>query len=273
MKDLKTNEQITPNKPQTINQRFDSETYESSKKDINNSDISNEKIPKKSIDFFPKKMNIEKLDKSLEIYRKYSLENKLIIKDFVPKLRPIEIHVMPSKFRLNRKGFKDLKRNKKNKILLNSNNYYISCPNSEEDSDESQNFESSKEIFPLKSEQNNSHNKLSLSVDKKIIDIKLTRKFLQKTKNKNIPKIYSKNNFTIKGKYSKDLDLGNSSSDSDLYDINEIDDYDDYSSLTYENKEIKEGNTNKKEKNNKNRNRTRSLSILEMLQKKYLNED
>jgi len=113
MKDLKKNEQITPNKPQTINQRFDSETYESSKKDINNSDISNEKIPKKSIDFFPKKMNIEKLDKSLEIYRKYSLENKLIIKDFVPKLRPIEIHVMPSKFRLNRKGFKDLKRNKK----------------------------------------------------------------------------------------------------------------------------------------------------------------
>ena len=272
MQDLKENQKITPNKLKINNQRFDSETYESSKKDINTSqnDTSNEKIPKKSIDFFPKKMNIEKLDKPLEIYRKYTLENQLIIKDFVPQLKPIEIHVVPSKFRLNKKGFKDLKCNKENKILLNSNNYYISCPNSVEDSDESLNLESSKEILPLKSEnKDNSHNKHPASEDEKILDINGTRKFLQKTKNKNIPKIHSKNNFVKKGKYSKDFNLGNSF-DSDLSDIDEIDDY---SMLIYKNNETKEENNNK-EKNNKNKNRTHSFSILEMLQKKFeLNDD
>ena len=59
--------------------------------------------------------------------RKYSFEEKLVIKkDFVPQLRPIEIHLVPSKLRLNKKGFKDLKCNKDNKILLMSNNYFIS---------------------------------------------------------------------------------------------------------------------------------------------------
>ena len=50
-------EQITPNKSQSNKQIFDSETNESSKKDINLSQNSaNEKQFKKSIEFFPKKI-------------------------------------------------------------------------------------------------------------------------------------------------------------------------------------------------------------------------
>ena len=124
-------EQITPNKSQLNKQYFDSETNESSKKDINLSQTSsNEKQFKKSIEFFPKKIYIEELNESEEVQRKYTIENKLEIKDFVPKLKPIEIHLIPSKLRLNKKGIKDYKRNKNNKILLNSKKYFISCPNS-----------------------------------------------------------------------------------------------------------------------------------------------
>ena len=111
-------EQITLNKNKLNKQYFDSETNESSKKDINLSqNSSNEKQFKKSIEFFPKKMYIEELNESEEVQRKYTIENKLEIKDFVPKLKPIEIHLIPSKLRLNKKGIKDYKRNKNNKIL------------------------------------------------------------------------------------------------------------------------------------------------------------
>ena len=253
---------ITPNKTQFNKQHFDSETYESSQKDINYNTSEN----KKSIDFFPKNINIDKIDKSPDVHRKYTVENKLIIKDFVPQLRPIEIHVVPSKLRLNTKGFKDLKCNKNNKVLLNSNKYFISCPNSDED-DESEKYESSKE------NQSSSNiikiDTISKSLFNIDIDIKETRKKLQKTKNKNIPKVHSKNNFPIKGKYNNDLNLG-ISSDSDLYDIDEIDNY---SLVAYENEnEKKEDNKNEniddKDKNNK-RNRTRSFTILEMLQKRF----
>ena len=245
---------ITPNKIQFNKQHFDSETYESSKKDININTSEN----KKSIDFFPTKINIDKIDESPEVHRKYTVEKKLIIKDFVPQIRPIEIHVVPSKLRLNKKGFKDLKCNKNNKILLNSNKYFISCPNSDED-DDSEKFESSKE------NQSSSNiikiDKISKSLFNIDIDIKGTRKNLQKTKNKNIPKVHSKNNFPIKGKYNNDLNLG-ISSDSDLYDIDEIDNY---SLITYENEnkeDDKKENIGGNEKNNK-RNRTRSFTILE----------
>ena len=253
---------ITPNKIQFNKQHFDSETYESSQKDFNINTSEN----KKSIDFFPKKINIDKIDKSTDVHRKYTVENKLIIKDFVPQIRPIEIHVVPSKLRLNKKGFKDLKCNKNNKILLNSNTYFISCPNSDED-DDSEKYESSKE------NQSSSNiikiDKISKTLFNINIDIKETRKKLQKTKNKNknIPKVHSKNNFPIKGKYNNDLNLG-ISSDSDLYDIDEIDNY---SLLEYENEKKEEDKIekiNNKDKNNK-RYRTRSFTILEMLQKRY----
>ena len=247
-------EQITPNKSQSNKQIFDSETNESSKKDINLSQNSaNEKQSKKSIEFFPKKIYIEELDESEEVQRKYTIESRLEIKDFVPKLKPMEIHLVPSKLRLNKKGIKDYKRNN-NKILLNSNKYFISCPNSEDE--DSENYSSSKEIikeFCIQDDLNDS-------------DINLTRKILQKTKNKNMPKVHSKNEVVSKGKYENELNLDNSS-DSDLYDIDEIDNY---SLLEYDDKEEnkKEKKENEEKSDNKNRNRANSISILELLRKK-----
>ena len=245
-------EQITPNKSQSNKQYFDSETNESSKKDINSSQTStNEKQYKKSIEFFPKKIYIEELNESEEVQRKYTIESKLEIKDFVPKLKPIEIHLVPSKLRLNKKGIKDYKRNKNNKILLNSKKYFISCPNSEDE--DSENYSSSKEIIKElynKDEMNDS-------------DINLTRRILQKTKNKNMPKVHSKNEVVSKGKYENELNLDNSSDYSDLYDIDEIDNY---SLLEYNDKE--ENKKENEEINNKNRNRANSFSILELLRKK-----
>jgi hypothetical protein len=101
------------------------------------------------------------------------MEEHLIIKDFVHQLKPIEIHLVPSKLRLNKKGFKDLKCNKDNKILLMSKNYFISCPNSEEESDIC--------LSPKSS-----------PIDKNA-NIKDTRKFLQKMKSGSLPKVMSRN--------------------------------------------------------------------------------
>ena len=265
---------IIPNKSLLNNQCFDSGTYENSKKELNTSQSGasqNEKIPKKSIDFLPKKMNLEKIDKSLEVYRKYTLENELIIKDFVPHLKPIKIHVVPSKLCLNKKGFKDLKCNKENKILLNSNKYFISCPNLEDEDDYDNNdkskntHESSNDIISLNLNKYNINNISHIEEGKTVLDINETRKNLQKTKNLNIQKIYSKN-VIVKGNYDKCLNPGNSS-ESDLYDIDETDNY---SLLEYEKTDgNKNENVNDKEKNKNNRNRTHSFSILEMLKKKY----
>ena len=270
--------QITPNKSHLKKQCFDSETYESSVKDINTSKINtpNDKIPKKSIDIFPKKINIEKIAKNLDVYRKYTMENQLIIKDFVPQLKPIKIHIIPPKLCLNKKSFKDSKRNKKNKILLNSKQYFISCPNSDEESDDENEELEYKEITKYGSSNENinlnydsnkiiCNNKLFLNENK--INIKEIRKNLQKTKNKNIQKINSKINFISKRKFNKDFNFGNSS-ESDLYDIDEIDNY---SLLEYEKDDEnknKNENQNNKENNNKNRNRIHSFTILEMLQKR-----
>jgi len=251
---MQRDNQITPNKSQLNKQNFDSETNESSKKDINLSQTStNEKQYKKSIEFFPKKIYIEELNESEEVQRKYTIESRLEIKDFVPKLKPMEIHLVPSKLRLNKKGIKDYKRNN-NKILLNSKKYFISCPNSEDE--DSENYSSSKEIikeFCIQDDLNDS-------------DINLTRKILQKTKNKNMPKVHSKNEVVSKGKYENELNLDNSS-DSDLYDIDEIDNY---SLLEYDDKEEnkKEKKENEEKSDNKNRNRANSISILELLRKK-----
>ena len=268
MQNLNQKEPKKSNNSQLGKQNFDLEMYANSKNDINSSpqtnDMPNEKILKKSIDLFPKKIYMEELDKSLKVNRKYTAENQLIIKDFVPQLKPIVIHVVPSKLRLNKKGIKDLKRNK-NKVLLNSNKYYISCPSSEED--DSDKYISSKEILPLCNNKNENNNKNVLIFEEtNDISINKIRKNLQKTKNGNIQKIHSKNDIVVKGKYDKDLNL-NYSSESDLYDIDEIDNY---SLLEYDKEDEKNiESINKNESNNKGRNRTHSFTILEMLQKNY----
>ena len=102
---------------------------------------------KSSLLNFPKKKYFEELSYeeyvNLEIsLRKYSEQPSLNIKNFVPHLKPLKMHFIPSKLKLNTKGFKDLKRNQiNNQILIKTKNYYISCPSSDNDSLSDQSIE------------------------------------------------------------------------------------------------------------------------------------
>lgn len=293
-------------KPHNI---YDSDTLESShnqknkadSEEINNSSDFNEDVYnelKKSLGFPSKKIYIEEPEPEIKNYnkRKFSIEGQLFIKDFVPHLKPIEIHLVPSKFHLNKKGFKDLKCNKNNKFLLMNNNYFISCPNSEEsesdfindkeakekeDEDDSQSSDSknnNKDL--LKKEDKN--NKIEVKIKRE--SIKDTRKILQRMKSCCIPKILSKNNISSKcKKYEKEIEYDSDNEydceckdfknlfdkdedkkeEEELYDLN--DSSNDYKFLGYK-------KNNKNEQHNL-RGRLRSFSILEVLKRRcYLDE-
>ncbi len=237
----------------TIHKQYldDSETYENSTKyKTDNSEKNNSVVEElhkgliKSIGFFSKKIYIEKpeTDENNSNKRKYSMEEQLIIKDFVPQLKPIEIHLVPSKLRLNKKGFKDLKCNKDNKILLMSNNYFISCPNSEEESD------------ICLSPENTS------PIDKNA-NIKEIRKDLQKLKSGSLPKVLSRNVIESNCKlYKDDLkfenELEKNPLDFDDDNNNEIENenlllYDDNDFLNYNVGSFDAENENKKDENKK----------------------
>ena len=242
----------------SIHKQFldDSETYDNSTKYKNDnseknnsiSDVSNTKF-KKSIGFFPKKIFIEKpeLDEKKVNNRKYSMEEHLIIKDFVPQLKPIEIHLVPSKLYLNKKGFKDNK--------LNLNNSFISCPNSEEESDIC--------LSPIN----------NLPLNKKG-NIKKTRKILKRLKSGNIQKVMSKNviesNCNIFKEYLKfEFDSEKDSFVLDdnllLYDDN---DFINYNMTNFEeeyNNENENKNNNDEFRNSVKNDRINSCSILDVL--------
>ena len=240
----------------------DSETYENSTKykaenstKYNSNSLIEElnKGLKKSIGFFPKKIYIEKPEPEDNHInnRKYSMEEHLIIKDLVPQLKPIEIHLVPSKLRLNKKGFRDLKCNKDNKILLMSNNYFISCPNSEEESD---NCLSSKNASPLNKKEN----------------IKKTRKILQKMKSGSLVKVMSRNLIESNCKlYKNDLNLEFDSEKDSI----DLDDnlllYDDNDFINYKMTSFEgENNQNENKKEDEHfvrNNRINSCSILDVL--------
>lgn len=246
----KDNSQITPNKFQLTKQYTDdhSDTYESSQKHI---DSYNSNKFQKSIGFFPKKIYLEEPEEEETTpRRKYSIAEKLVIKDFVPQLKPIEIHLVPSKLNLNRKGFKDLKCNKNNKILLLSNNYYISAPNSNEEEDSDNYFSSSKENL-LNIDKNNDNN---IIIKKQ--SIKNTRKNLSRMKNENenMVKIYSKNNFPQCEKIKNEIGFINDF----IKDSDELFDSDSFS------------DGEKKKEDNK-QDKTNTLTILDVLQNKFNN--
>ena len=267
----------------TIHKQYldDSETYENSTKyKTDNSEKNNSLVEelhkglKKSIGFFSKKIYIEKpeTDENNSNKRKYSMEEQLIIKDFVPQLKPIEIHLVPSKLRLNKKGFKDLKCNKDNKILLMSNNYFISCPNSEEESD------------ICLSPENTS------PIDKNA-NIKEIRKDLQKMKSGSLPKVLSRNVIESNCKlYKDDLkfenELEKNSLDLDDDNNNEIENenlllYDDNDFLNYNMGSFDVENESKKDENKKENegertvrtNRINSCSILDVLKNRISFDD
>ena len=249
----------------------DSETYESSQKcktdySEKKSSIDNlNKNFKKSLGFFTKKnLYMENIDSNLDnqIKRKYSMEEKLVIKkNFVPQLKPIEIHLVPSKLRLNKKGFKDLKCNKDNKILLMSNNYFISCPNSEEEEEE----ESEIDFEP--------------ETNKKDEDIKSTRKNLQKMKSGNLPKVLSRNLIEPNCKIFKEemkIDYDSDKDDSFDFkdDINYLNNdnlllYDENDFINYKINENKEDKNLKEGEKIVRSNRINSCSILDVLKNRF----
>ena len=249
----------------------DSETYESSQKcktdySEKKSSIDNlNKNFKKSLGFFTKKnLYMENIDSNLDnqIKRKYSMEEKLVIKkNFVPQLKPIEIHLVPSKLRLNKKGFKDLKCNKDNKILLMSNNYFISCPNSEEEEEE----ESEIDFEPEK--------------NKKDEDIKSTRKNLQKMKSGNLPKVLSRNLIEPNCKIFKEemkIDYDSDKEDSFDFkdDINYLNNdnlllYDENDFINYKINENEEDKNLKEGEKIVRSNRINSCSILDVLKNRF----
>ena len=109
------------NKNSKKKQTSESETCENS----NSEHIKIKKKPyKRSVDFFPKKMEIE------EIVEDFSKRRNTISipGNYVPQIKPIKVDIIPSKLRLNKICFKDLKCNKNNKVLLYANKYFISCP-------------------------------------------------------------------------------------------------------------------------------------------------
>ena len=232
---------------------FDSETCENS----NSDNIKpKKKFYKRSVDFFPKKMEIDELDDD-NTKRRNTIAMCGNIKNFVPQIKPIKIDLVPSKLRLNKIGFKDLKCNKNNKVLLYANKYFISCPNiqDEEDNDELDNLRFYGNI--------NVNSSSEINTDNKNEDINQTRKNLLKTKNKNIPKVGSVNNPHLKNKFNRELNIG-CSSDSDLYDIDEsIND-----SINENLEDNYKINFVENDENNKKRDRYNSWTILDVLQKK-----
>ena len=250
----------------------DSETYESSqrcKTDFSEKKSSTDYVIqnlKKNLGFFPKKnLYMEDIDSNFNLHskkkRKYSLEEKLVIKNFVPQLKPIEIHLVPSKLCLNKKGFKDLKCNKDNKILLMSNNYFISCPNSEEEEEE----ESEIDFEP--------------ETNKKDEDIKSTRKNLQKMKSGNLPKVLSRNLIEPNCKIFKEemkIDYDSDKEDSFDFkdDINYLNNdnlllYDENDFINYKINENKEDKNLKEGEKIVRSNRINSCSILDVLKNRF----
>ena len=228
----------------------ESETHENSTKEKSK----NRKNKKFSVDFFPKKMEIEEIDDDIG-KRRNTISMCGKITNFVPQIKPIKIDIIPSKLRLNKMGFKDLKCNKNNKVLLYANKYFISCPNiqDEEVNDEIDNMKAFDKINVNFSNEINNNN------------INQTRKKMLIMKNKNIPKVLSENNPHLKNKYNKELNIGYSS-ESDLYDIDEsIND-----SINEDEFKINilDNNHNENDYNNKKRDRYNSWSILDILQKK-----
>lgn len=193
--------------------------------------------------------DLETSDNSLNKINNISEKNEIIEeseknhKHFVPKIKPKKIQLVPSKLRLNKKGFKDLKRNKDNKILILSNNYFISCPNSEEE--EGSDIDFSLPVF-------NNKNKISN-----------IRKIMKKTKKENLPRIRSKNLAKIRNKkYVKDFEIDNEIDNNDLDDLLEIKE-NDYCNNNEELNSFDEENSNGRFE------RFNSCSILDVLKNKF----
>ena len=136
--------------------------------------------------------------------RKYSIEPQIFRKEFVPVLKPIEIHLVPSKLKLNEMEFKH-KKNKKNKDFFSC----LSCPCSEEGSEINSDLDLSSsldisEISDLSKNINNTNDEKGLNaIRKKFSKIKFGS--IQKVKtNKNLKKKLTSKQFECFNIYDND---------------------------------------------------------------------
>ena len=231
--------------------------------------------------------DIEKLTetKYSNLMRKYSMEPHIFRKEFVPVLKPIEIHLIPTKLILNEEDFKHSKKNKNKEAS-------ISCPYSEDEKliNDELNFSDISDIsdFSELSNKNDSENGLK-ELRKNFIRLKSGQiqkvKTIKTIKHK-ISKKFDFEGSDIEGNKSENddenEDKGSISSDSDLYDDNNI--FINYSIKPYNNKELglkptksnkvvthfnyindDNDNNNNNNMNVKKRNRINSMSILDTL--------
>ena len=136
----------------------------------------------------------EKNQNKNSIIRKYTLEPQIFRKEFVPVLKPIEIHLVPSKLRLNEIKFKHNKsKNKYNK----DNTSCISCPCSEEESEVNYylDMSNSSEISDSSDLSNNNKNIVNNLNENGLKDIR--KKFI-KIRTGSIHKVMTKKNLKNK---------------------------------------------------------------------------
>lgn len=233
-----------------------------------------------------KNQNAGKMEDNNQInmMRKYTMEPQIFRKEFVPVLKPIVIHWVPTKLILNKKEFKHFRKN-------TNKGSPISCPCSgdENEINEELSFSNDSDISDLSNEYlNNDENGLK-EIRKKFIKLKSgsiqkvkTRKTIKAKKSNKFD--YFQNSDVEEEKVDKeDKEL---SSDSDLYDDNIFTNYQmkPYDKVElglkstkstklcignikgYEN-EINEDN-NKNNTALKKRNRIYSMSILDTLKNK-----
>lgn len=155
----------------------------------------------------------KKQNNNKNFIRKYTIEPKIFRKEFVPVLKPIEIHLVPSKLRLNEVGFKHRKKKNFKKDLLSC----FSCPCSEEEnSDRDNDFDlsNSSDISELSD--------LSQNINKIINEngIKGIRRQFIKLKSDSIHKVMTKN--TLKNKKAKQFDCFDKINDNYEDNINNI---------------------------------------------------
>lgn len=233
-----------------------------------------------------KNQNTEQIEDNnhLSMMRKYTMEPQIFRKEFVPVLKPIVIHWVPTKLILNKKNFKHPRKSKNRESP-------ISCPCSEDENEinEELSFSNSSDISDLSNEYlNNNENGLK-GIRKKFIKLKsgsihkvMTRKTIKAQKSNKFDYFQNSDDEEEK-KEKEDKDL---SSNSDLYDDNIFTTYQmkPYDKVelelkpakstkicndkikTYEN-EINE-DIDKKNTALKKRNRIYSMSILDTLKNK-----
>ena len=176
------------------------------------------------------------------IKRKLTLEPSSNIKDFVPRLKPLQIHFVPSKLRLNCKDY-------------TLTQQHISCPNTNESesiSSEDEDEDEDGQYVHLKATN----------------QMKNLRKIMKRSKHNNVIKVFSKEVICNK-RFDNDNDNeGSYLDEDDLYSDNENEYYNEEKYVIEglsKGNDINHNSNNKRKEGNKIK-RVKSCSILQILE-------